>query len=217
MTAKTGIEIANYEALWVDESTKTLFAWGGEAQFGKGRTASDFYKFQPDGNGGGQWSIQEPAQPDHYDDLRLASLSSTTNCGDTGYSFGGFISSWTDPRVQNYTGRPLPELRTYNMTTNIWSSHSATGFSADGTSIAGFAVCLPYGSQGLVMFLGGLSSSPSDFYYEKKASMIQLGNVSFWDPAVKSWYSQSTIGTTPSPREDACLVGVQSPNNTYEM
>ncbi|KAH0431290.1 kelch repeat protein [Colletotrichum camelliae] len=58
------------QALWVDATTNSFYIWGGHSPNGNyinKSLASTIWRFQADGEGGGIWSEEQPANPTEYE------------------------------------------------------------------------------------------------------------------------------------------------------
>jgi hypothetical protein len=102
------------------------------------------------------------------------------------------------------------------MGTKAWSNDTAEEFVANGLFYQGIGVEVPFGPNNLALFMGGQTSGKVK-YSSESAPYLPFNNLTFYDPAVKTWYSQAATGTHPSPRGSACAVGAASKNGTYEM
>ena len=208
--------ITKSEALWVDSSTQTLFSWGGEGPYGKTSGADNItlWALRADQQGGGSWAPSVPDNPAVFDTLYRGTAGSATTCNGIGYLLGGLASPASDENVSGGL-LPLPGLLTYNMTSATWTNLSATF--PEATVQSGEAQCLPFGPNGLVMFLGGMYSSVTDGY---TLSPISLNNLTFYDPITNEWFSQMAGGDStdvPDDRDFFCSVGAAGLNGTFEM
>ena len=50
-----------------------------------------------------------------------------------------------------------------------------------------------------------------------KSPGLPFDNLTFYDPLERKWHSQIATGNRPTPRRDFCAVGVQGPDNTFEV
>jgi hypothetical protein len=67
----------------------------------------------------------------------------------------------------------------------------------------------------LLIFMGGAKVKTPAF--RNTSEPVSFSNITMFDPSSKEWYYQQTSGVSPDPRVDFCSVGVQGPNNTYDM
>jgi hypothetical protein len=209
----------DYPGLWTNPISKEIYSWGGNDT--TSATNKHLWVFVPDGNGGGTWSIQEPANPGV---IRTAGGAAAT-CGMTGFYLGGFGDEATDEvfaSIQSIsTDFGPPGLLAFDMTTRTWSNETSLPFgAASGVYQFGQAVCVPtFGSNGLLMILGGETILGLSTYQGPTTPTlyVPLNNLTFYDPAAKNWYWQMTTGDSPRTRAFFCAVGIAGPNQTYEM
>ncbi|KAH8898703.1 hypothetical protein GQ53DRAFT_635320, partial [Thozetella sp. PMI_491] len=209
-------------ALWVEETSQVIYHWGDNKQVNQSEAdTSSSWSLATDGAGGGSWQRQDAGAVPQVLTFEHAGGGAYATCAGIGYLLGGAM---TDPNGSvNTTSRWLiPGLLEYNMTGGVWKNQSATSFSPHGTSLGAEAVCVPpYGSGGLVLLLGGLTSYGDD-WINGLSSLFQspgvsFSSLSFFDPSTERWYSQRATGTRPTPRHEFCAVGIQGPLNTYEI
>ncbi|KAI1632010.1 hypothetical protein F4809DRAFT_125862 [Biscogniauxia mediterranea] len=209
--------LLNKQIYWTDLSTSSLYAWGGMTSAGLSLPpTNEIWRFGADGQGGGAWS--QVTQQDYLDFSKLVrpSGSAFTQSQDIGYALGGEATTTTDSAIQKQTpGYALQGLVSYNFRTGQWTNSSSTSYGGYGTSLNARAEYVPYGSNGLLLFLGG-AETPVDATNETIVQ-VNWNTVTLYDPATQSWYQQSTTGTRPPTMEGACSVGVRGPNNTYEI
>lgn len=134
-----------------------------------------------------------------------------------GYALGGQATSRTDPSVQKEDpGYALTGLVSYNFQTGLWANTSTVpGYGGYGTNLNGMAEFVPFGPNGLLLFLGG-AETPVDATNDSSTE-VSWNTIFLHDPVTGKWYRQETSGDRPLVIERACSVGVQGPNNTYEM
>lgn len=204
---------ANCFALWADAATKVIYAWGGAGPYGDTTGASNvhLWAFTPDNQGAGSWAVSIPNNPSVFTTLIRASEGGATSCNGMGYFLGGVAEHDTDTRVSGTIYSP-PGLLTYDMSSATWENVSAPAPYA--TFNFGQVECLPFGPDGLVMFFGGGSNSPTD---NAEFTPFSLNNLTIYNPATKEWFWQSTSGDVPPHRNQFCSVGVAGNNGTYEM
>jgi len=204
---------ANCFALWADAATKVIYAWGGAGPYGDTTGASNvhLWAFTPDNQGAGSWAVSIPNNPSVFTTLIRASEGGATSCNGMAYFLGGVAEHDTDTRVSGTIYSP-PGLLTYDMSSATWENVSAPAPYA--TFNFGQVECLPFGPDGLVMFFGGGSNSPTD---NAEFTPFSLNNLTIYNPATKEWFWQSTSGDVPPHRNQFCSVGVAGNNGTYEM
>jgi hypothetical protein len=209
------------EALWTDESSKSMFMWGGQGPWGNLSKTRDLWKFEQDGTAGGSWAKQTAANVDVFLTILRSTNAASTTCNGVGFYVGGYGSVWTDSAFAagGSLSVPVPGMLTYNVTTGSWANESTAGLNNLQTLISGSAACLPTfgsGGQGVVMVLGGEVAQKTG-YNSSAPNLVGLGNVTFWDIGTKTWYSQQTTGDIPTPRSRFCVVGSDGPNGTHEI
>jgi hypothetical protein len=208
---KTGAPVLIREAMWTDEARQLIYMWGDAG----GTQSTDIWELTVDGAGGGSWKFEDFESPSQMAGLQRASGGAAVTCYNTGFYLGGYTT-------QKGTDILVPGLLTYNMTSQVWANESAAPFTTHGTSIGAEAVCLPaFGPRGLVLFLGGLTSVGDNWLDAvspiSQSPGIAFDNLTMYDPFARQWYWQTTTGSRPTPRHEFCAVGVQGPQNTYEM
>lgn len=204
------------QAIWTDQEAGHFYVWGGKWIRGRNMTDNELWKFTPDGNGGGSWSTEAPANSELFDGLHQSEFGSFTNTNDTGFYIGGLASGWTEyHRARNQV---LPGMVAFNMKTKTWHN-GTTSFSPFDTLIAGSAHYVPnFGPNGLVMVLGGISSSLVGDPNWATAPPFDFQNLTFFDPQTKRKYSQMATGDIPLfPRVSSCVAGFQNSEGGYEM
>jgi hypothetical protein len=200
------------EALWVDLDSQTLYAWGGEGPYGNTTGADNIklWAFSSDNEGGGSWAAVIPDNPAVFDFLLRGTVGLAATCNGVGFLLGGVATPASDARVSGTV--PLPGLLTYDMKSSTWANVSAT--SPYATAQSGQAECLPFGPNGLIMFLGGAYSSVAD---DNALAPVPFNNLTFYDPVTNEWFWQLTGGDVPDGRSSFCSVGLTGPNGTFEM
>lgn len=218
----TGIEkgeapVLIREAMWTDEARQLIYMWG-DVEGAVSTHVNDTYTWEltGDGIGGGFWEWENLESPSQIAGLQQASAGAAATCYNTGFNLGGQTTT------QNGTVIFVPGLLTYNMSSHTWSNESAAPFTTHGTSVGAEAVCLPdFGPRGLILFLGGITSVGDNLLESLFALFrspgVAFDNLTVYDPFTREWYWQTTTGNRPTPRHEFCAVGVQGPQNTYEM
>ncbi|KAF5650670.1 kelch repeat [Fusarium sp. NRRL 25303] len=204
-------------ALWVDEERSAIYSWGGQGSYKNTSSAGDhhLYAFEAD-DGKGSWSIHDPEDDTLFTSLYRTVRGAYTTCHGVGYHLGGYGERRTDERFTDgsYVERPLDGLLTYNMTTQKWTNESTKAL--DYATWSGRATCIPsIGSSGLLVFMGGAKVKMPAF--RNASEPVSFTNITIFNPSSKEWYYQRTSGISPDPRVDFCSVGVQGPNNTYDI
>lgn len=208
-------------AFWRDPNQPTAYLWGGWARKGNLPTTTELWQFTANDDGGGEWSMPDPANPDALIPLLRTNGASTATCNGKALYLGGYQSNITDSRCQTDDKLPTPGLMTYDMETRIWGNVSAApGLNRYGTSIYGAAACAEnLGRNGLFFPISGqVADVVPDFDQVKNSQfMMDTANLTFYDVENERWYWQQTSGDNPDTRGRHCVAGVQSSNGTYEM
>lgn len=211
-------------ALWKKDDS-TMYRWAGQLQNEDGalmtqeKSQKHLWEFDADGNGGGKWSIVDPAEPDQFDRLHQGIDGASVACGGTGLYLGGYANQLSDVDFAKYNVG-LPGLLTYDFDTRVWSNNSATAMYPDQSAFRqGTAICATGISENpLVIIVGGGYSkvpTPKDDF-----ELNDITNITIFDPVHKEWYWQKTTSVQepgPSSRDSFCAVGAQSKDDTFEM
>ncbi|KAK1974288.1 hypothetical protein LZ30DRAFT_416493 [Colletotrichum cereale] len=202
------------QGLWINEATNSLWIWGGKSPNGAPReNPPASWKFTADGEGGGKWSKETPANPTFFTDLKRSEDGAFASTPDAGFWFGGKASGLTNP---NPVPQAVPGMVTYNMTTKSWANET-TALSENGTVIGSSAVYIPtFGPNGLITIMGGYTEA-LDPGLKGPTGWLDFANLTFLDPVTRKWYSQATTGNPPTARAGFCSVGVNGTNGTYEI
>ncbi|KAK1717908.1 hypothetical protein BDP67DRAFT_616479 [Colletotrichum lupini] len=88
-------------------------------------------------------------------------------------------------------------------------------FGQYGTLIRGSAQFVPFGSSGILLFLGG-GQAPVSFPNGTLTAM-DFNKVTLYNPSTDKWHTQQTTGSRPATRGKFCVVGASSTNSTYEI
>lgn len=98
----------------------------------------------------------------------------------------------------------------YNFSVSSWTNVSAASYSYYGYAESGVAHFVPsYGPDGLLVILGG--------YNAGRAQFASLEYVALFDPTTQQWQTQVATGDVPDSFVNACVVGVQGDEDTYEV
>ncbi|XDG10397.1 hypothetical protein ABKA04_010012 [Annulohypoxylon sp. FPYF3050] len=211
--------LLDQQIYWSDPTNGAgaLYTWGGMAVGSDPPPENQLWLLNTDGTGGGTWS-QVP-QGDYRDFAKLQQPvgAAFTQANHVGYALGGQATSRTDPSVQKEDpGYALTGLVSYNFQTGLWANTSTVpGYGGYGTNLNGMAEFVPFGPNGLLLFLGG-AETPVDATNDSSTE-VSWNTIFLHDPVTGKWYRQETSGERPLVIERACSVGVQGPNNTYEI
>ncbi|KAI0193442.1 hypothetical protein F4808DRAFT_358465 [Astrocystis sublimbata] len=207
--------LLNEQVHWTDPSTSSLYTWGGITSNGSSPDRA-LWRLRADGSGGGSWT--QVTQRDFLNFSKLKGIfgSAFTQTKDTGFAFGGAVTKASDDSVtKEVPGYATPGLISYNFKTGEWDNSTTTFYGGYGTSLNARAEYVPFGPNGLLMFLGG-AESPVDTTNETIAE-TSWNSITMVDPVTKQWHRQSTSGIKPPTIESHCSVGVPGPNGTYEI
>ncbi|KAI1410830.1 hypothetical protein F5Y13DRAFT_166908 [Hypoxylon sp. FL1857] len=211
--------LLSQQIYWSDPSNGAgaLYTWAGMALGSDPPPTNEQWLFNADGTGGGTWSQVPQGDFRDFSQLRRPVGAAFTQSAHVGYALGGQATSMTDSLVQkDYPGYALTDLVSYNFDSGRWTNTSTVGqYGGYGTSLNARAEYVPFGPNGLLLFLGG-AETPVD---ATDHSIVEpTWNVVYLhDPVTGKWYRQPTTGERPPVVERACSVGVQGPNNTYEI
>lgn len=205
--------VLNNQAIWTDLSANSFWIWGGSAASPNQPPEDESWEFFADGNGGGFWSIKVPSNERAFNELVRPDGCAFTQSSQVGYCMGGLVTAQSNATVTS--GIAVPGLVSMGMKSTVWTNTSTSGFGEFGTMVNGAAEFVPFGPNGLIMLLGGAQGPLDDF--AASSTDIGFANITFYDPITRQWFSQGTTGQQPTGRQRFCSVGVQGPNNTYEI
>ena len=194
--------------LWYDPVTNLVMEKGGWAY--DAGASYDLWSFSPDATGGVVWSLNGTASS-AASQLTQTFGGSFTASTTSFYSLGGAMPS--------DLGLSLAGLTTYDFTADTWRNSSSSASSQSGYSVQGQAAFMsPFGQHGLLAFLGGDSPPNQTYQYEAGAALVDMSNITIYDPATGAWYHQTATGSVPPPRSEFCAVGsAANDNSSYEM
>ncbi|KAK4172368.1 hypothetical protein QBC36DRAFT_247700 [Triangularia setosa] len=220
----------NCQAAWRDPSDTAFYIWGGVTSYAAQPPPSELWKFTTDGFGGGSWSKEEKVSPVALSKNVRTARGAWTQSKDVGYWLGGYGTSNTDtsilPPQSSHDNKDVflavPGITSFNMISGELKNSSSVGMGPFGTLWAGGAHHIPFGgmpeqSDGLLLFLGGVTAPVSSYWGSSDHEPVEFINITMYDPFHKKWYSQKTSGAIPTPRYQLCLVGVNGDNGTYEI
>ncbi|KAK3338697.1 hypothetical protein B0H65DRAFT_560129 [Neurospora tetraspora] len=216
----------NTEAIWIDSTGNSFYIYGGVTSYNRNEkdiSKKGIWKFTADGQGGGSWSLEEPANPDTFTSLRYTTNSAYASSAGIGFSIGGYQAGDTDPDIPGGgdNGRwQTSGMVSYNMMTKEWQNHTSIGMLGPKQSLEdGRAIHVPgFGPDALVFVLGGSAkAAAADPKASSQGPLVSFANVSFFDPSSKQWYWQTTTGEAPKGRVGHCLVGSLSQEGSFEI
>ncbi|KAK2064179.1 kelch repeat protein [Colletotrichum caudatum] len=203
------------QAIFTDASSKSFYIWGGIAST-PNLPPPRLWKFSADGSGGGSWSTDIKPGHDSFIQLNRSQGAAYVSTPDSGFYFGGFSGTNTDPKARG----PVPGFMQFNFTATdqAWTNHTEAPYATSGNVVGASAHYVPsYGPNGLVMMLGGSSHVIGSGQSNNNVGWLDFGTIHVMDPLTKKWYSQKTSGNAPGARMWHCTVGAVSQNNTYEI
>ncbi|VUC25996.1 unnamed protein product [Clonostachys rosea] len=201
------MKMVNFPSFWAIGGT--LYRWGGQLsnglQYAEGDKSYLFSVVPGSGGGSGLTWTKSPISDSNQ--LAGANMASAS-CDDTEFMYGGYALKSTMYADFDDT-RPVSGMLMYNATKQAWKN-STTEISIPGTTYsAGKGVCLPgFLNYSMVAVMGGADLETAQYR--------AFTNFTFYDPQTDHWYYQKTINP-PSPMDDFCTVGIQSPHGTYEI
>lgn len=209
---------ANGAALWVDDTEKRLYCWGGGGPFNDdGADDPHLWVFEPDNDGGGKWSVQEPENPEVFDEITRGAGAGYATCGNMAYSLGGYSNPSTDETHRSGKSHPITTLSSFDMKTKSWAEVSTEAFNDPyGTYREGKAVCGDHlaESDPFLVPLGGHAAYDETF---DSTAPMDFSNITFYHPDMHGWHWQHTRGNRPQGRTNLCAVGARGPGGSYEM
>jgi hypothetical protein len=209
---KTGPNKANVH-LFTDKAGGAFYSWGGKWIFGINMTETALWKFTADGNGGGTWSLDAPGNPSTFAGLLPGEYAAVTTAGESGYLIGGVASGWTE--IYRARNQVIPGMATFNMKTKLWENGTTSPFNTLAGATAEFVP--PFGPNGLIMMIGGWSTSVVGEPNVTTSPHWGFDNLTFFDPQTKQNHWQKATGDIPPhPRTRHCTVGFQREGG-YDM
>lgn len=74
-----------------------------------------------------------------------------------------------------------------------------------------------FGKKGILVSVGGLIGSLPTARADDNDKLGSMDSARIFDIDSNAWFEQSTSGTSPAPRQEYCMAGVASDNQTYEI
>ena len=211
----TGVPSLNQPSLWYHEQEGVLYTgFAGDTSFFGNHPAlppQSVWSFKPDGTGSGSWDEVIRSNTSALSGITQPCAGLTAYGPDSAWYLGGFPAEdgfeWNPSNMQW-----LPGMVEFDMASKSFTNSSAAEYNTNGTVISGAMHYVPsFGQNGMVLVMGGITLPYT------KDGLVSFETVSVFDPAKKEWFNQSTTGNAPSPREQFCVAGINSTNNTYEM
>ena len=210
----TGVPNLSSPSLWYNEQEGVLYTGfaGATSYFDNSPLPpQSLWSFEPDGTGSGSW--KEVISPD------ASALSGITQPvegltaygPDSAWYLGGYPAQNGDDWTFNQQWLPGGMIE-FDMASKSFTNLSAVEYNVNGTVMRGAMHYIPsFGRRGMILVMGGITLPYN------KDGLVGFETVSVYDPAKKEWFNQTTTGSAPSPREQFCVAGISSTNNTYEM
>lgn len=210
----TGVPSLNRPSLWYNEQEGVLYTGfaGDTSSFGNSPSLppQSVWSFKPDGAGSGSWNEVISSDASALSGITQPCAGLTAYGPDSAWYLGGFLAE--DGDEYNPHTQWLPGMVEFDMASKAFTNSSATEYNTNGTVMSGAMHYVPsFGQSGMVLVMGGITLPFN------KAGLVSFETVSVYDPAKKEWFNQTTTGDAPSPREQFCVAGINSTNNTYEM
>lgn len=203
--------------LWVDDAGKRIYRWGGRGLYYDERVAEEtaMWVFQPDGEGGGEWTQhEEPDGEDEFKNIPRTFDSGCATCGNTGFCVGGVINNLTDSSWSEVGNTLVKSVTTFDMETEIFSSWPIRDFNGRYLSYrAGRAVCGSVADANPLLLLGGWAFDSRD----PRRNEMSFVNLTWYDTETETWHWQRTSGDFPLSRSNFCAAGARSRDGTYEV
>lgn len=208
-------------AFWADESSNTIYRWGGERSFQAPMPEDEvaLWGFTPNSDGdNGTWGRQTPWDAEFFDSLVASTHGGSAVCGNKGYWIGGYGKATTDPFFEDISLKSIPAvpgILEYDFDSRKWKNDSTVPLNPPhGTFINGVAECAQGFRAGpLVVPLAGFETEPQKI---QSNSLRGMDNITFWDPSEGRWHWQKATGDVPDGKGKPCSVGTQG-DGTYEM
>ncbi|KAI1172601.1 hypothetical protein F4777DRAFT_590419 [Nemania sp. FL0916] len=205
----------NEQIHWTDPSTNSLYTWGGFASDGSPPPQA-LWRLAADGSGGGSWTQVRQRDFAGFSKLLSPFGAAFAQMEDVGYALGGAVTQSSDGSVaKGMPGDAVPGLVSYNFETGDWANSTTTAYGGYGTSLGARAEPVPFGPNGLLLFLGGAETQVDAT--NDSISEVKWDRITLVDPVTQMWHSQTTSGSRPPTIEAHCSVGVAGPNGTYEI
>jgi hypothetical protein len=203
--------------LWTDTQAGVFYSWGGAFPAGLSQnvTAPELWKFTADGEGGGEWSSVRPSNAGAFAAIRSADRIASANTDNQAFMIGGEVIRWAEPGFDG--DQVVGGMVTYNLATRVWTNETEN--SPFPTLVGATAHFLPpFGTNGLIMTLGGYTPPLDDMRWNGKSPALDLLNLTFFDPVTKKAYWQLSTGDIPTtPRMQGCSTVLKTEDGGYDM
>ncbi|CRG90610.1 hypothetical protein PISL3812_07654 [Talaromyces islandicus] len=197
----SGVPDLSVGGMWVDHKNNVLYTgFAGRSPLlgNEAFQANGLWQYSP---ASGTWSNLNSTATSFTDTYIRPDGTLVASGNGKGYSLGGFTGSF------NASG-----LLSYNFDSHQLTNTTVSLASTDnGVVQFGKMVFVPnFGPSGVLVSIGGVQQGSSN-------GLLSMDSVQIFDPASGDWYDQPVSGATPTPRQEFCLAGVASDNNTYEI
>lgn len=107
-------------------------------------------------------------------------------------------------------------LLTYDFASKTATNTSVSIASTEGSEQFGSILYVPnFGKKGILVSVGGFIGAMKAGEDDEK--LVSMDTARIFDIDSNAWFEQSTSGTSPAPRQEYCMAGVASDNQTYEI
>ncbi|KAK1778172.1 hypothetical protein QBC45DRAFT_414666 [Copromyces sp. CBS 386.78] len=203
--------------IWVDETEGVLYTGfaGVKSKFGdNANQPQGLWSFKPDGKGGGTWQNLNSTADKTFTEKPRPFKGKTASGNGVGYFLGGFNGWGTNE--SNFREGPVSGLLAYDFASKKATNTSVSIASTQGSEQFGSMLYVPnFGKKGILVsaggFIGGMKTDEDD------DKLVSMDTARIFDIDSNAWFEQSTSGTSPAPRQEYCMAGVASDNQTYEI
>ena len=209
--SKGDTPVLNRPVLWSSSDNQSFYSFGGDV------TIYDLslpipeiaaYQFLAAGNGDGTWTTNKSSDDQIFNSLTRPTGMLSAFFDNTIFMFGGFEIPRSSSRAKN--SQPVPGLLSYNGTSMSWRNETSPIQWSTDNKAWGVSVAVPsMGPRGLLIMTG--------MEYDPRNGAKAMNNVTIYEPTNKKWTYQLATGAVPEGRWEACAVGVQGDNGTFEM
>ncbi|KAK2603908.1 hypothetical protein QQS21_003943 [Conoideocrella luteorostrata] len=202
--------------LWPDTTNNILYQWGGDGsqESRPGITNASVWLLSPNEGGGGTWDVVQPASG--TDDVIRRSSGADVVCGGQAYVVGGFLSTTnSSTTLESNNRKTAPGMLSFSLDSQTWTNQSLSSdlrgpkevMQLKGACITGFD------NTSMIVTTGGMSKSRKT--HARKP--VGLEKVRIYNQRRRRWFTQETTGAIPPDRYDHCMVGVTSPDGSFDI
>ncbi|CCC11306.1 unnamed protein product [Sordaria macrospora k-hell] len=203
--------------IWVDETEGVLYTGfaGVKSSFGdNANQPQGLWSFKPDGKGGGTWQNLNSTADKTFTEKPRPFKGKTASGNGVGYFLGGF-NRWST-NESDFREGPVSGLLTYDFASKTATNTSVSIASTEGSEQFGSILYVPnFGKKGILVSVGGFIGAMKAGEDDEK--LVSMDTARIFDIDSNAWFEQSTSGTSPAPRQEYCMAGVASDNQTYEI